>query len=418
MRRPAVAIVNWNGGDDLLDCLASIASQTLAAGEVVLVDNGSTDGSADAAAARHPTIARLDLPSNPGYGAAVNAAARATSGDPLVVLNPDVALHPEWLATVARAFEDDPTLGVAGTKLLFPDGLVQHAGGIVRRPLMLADHRRYRQPDDPAEQAPVDVDYVTGAALALRRQCLAETGGFDERYFLYFEETDLCWRAREAGWRVRYLPLAGAVHRESAVTHRDSPAYYRGYHTGRIRFALKHVAPAAFLGELVPAERARLASVVAVEELAGLRQAFLANAERLADDPLLGARSPELRPALADALGQLAERAIATAPTSLFAEPGPSPLRAVARVEPRPFRSRLAGVARLRTAWNWMSTRWYVAPILEQQNHLNAELVAAIERVEARLERLERREDVQASWLVELDRDLAALRRRLVDRPR
>jgi GT2 family glycosyltransferase len=418
MSRPAVVVVNWNGGADLLDCLASVAAQTLAAGEVVLVDNGSTDGSADAAAAAHPAVARLDLPSNPGYGAAVNAAAAATSGDPLVVLNPDVTLAPEWLETVASAFADDPGLGVAGAKLLFPDGLVQHAGGIVRRPLMLADHRGYRQPDDPAEQEPVDVDYVTGAALAIRRRCLAATGGFDEAYFLYFEETDLCWRAREAGWRVRYLPRARAVHRESAVTGRDSPGYYRGYHTGRIRFALTHLAPAAFLGELVPAERARLGSVVSVEELIGLREAFLANAERLADDPRLGARAPELRPALADALGQLAERAVATPPTSLRAEPRPSPLRASARVEPRPFRSRLAGVARLRTAWNWMSTRWYVAPILEQQNHLNAELVAAIERVEARLERLERREDVQASWLVELDRDLAALRRRLADRAR
>jgi GT2 family glycosyltransferase len=418
MRRPTVVVVNWNGGADLLDCLASVAAQTLEASEVLLVDNGSTDGSADAAAARHPTIARLDLPANPGYGAAVNAAASATSGDPLVVLNPDVTLAPEWLATVAPAFEDDPRLGVAGVKLLFPDGLVQHAGGILRRPLMLADHRRYRQPDDPTEQEPVDVDYVTGAALAIRRQCLVETGGFDERFFLYFEETDLCWRAREAGWRVRYVPRARAVHRESTVTVRDSPGYYRGYHTGRIRFALKHLAPAAVLGELVPAERARLGSVASVEELAGLRQAFLGNAERLADDPLLAARAPELRPALADALEQLAERAIATAPTSLTAEPRASPLRAAAHVEPRPFRSRLAGVARLRTAWNWMSTRWYVAPILEQQNRLNAELVAALERVEARLERLERREDVQASWLVELDRDLTALRRRLADRAR
>ena len=210
--KPTVAIVNWNGGTDLLTCLTSIATQTLPPAEIVLVDNGSTDGSADAALANHPDITRIDLPENPGYGAAANAAAKATKGDPIAILNPDVTLEPGWLQAVVDAFRSDEQLGVAGAKLLFPDGLVQHAGGTLRRPLMLADHRRYRQPDDPSEVDPIDVDYVTGAALALRRRALEQLGGFDEGFFLYFEETDLCWRAREAGWRVRYLPTARAVH--------------------------------------------------------------------------------------------------------------------------------------------------------------------------------------------------------------
>jgi GT2 family glycosyltransferase len=378
----AIAIVNWNGGPDLLDCLASIQAD-----EVVLVDNGSTDGSADAAMKRYPQTKRIDLPNNPGYGAAANAAGRATNGDPLVVVNPDVVLDATWLQTVTGAFESDPRLGVAGSKLLFPDGLVQHAGGIVRPPLMLADHRQYRQPDNSAESEPIDVDYVTGAALAIRRATFDQLGGFDEGFFLYYEETDFCRRARDGGWRVAYLPRARAVHRESSVTVRDSPEYYRQYHTGRIRYALKHVESAAFLGEIVPAERARLATVVAVEELAGLRQAFLANADALRSDALLGAKAPDLRPALTDALVQLAARAIATPPTSLHLP-----------TAPRPRPPGLAGVwRRLRG-----STRGS-----------RAELAAAVERIEARLEQLEKRDDVQASWLVELDRDLAALRRGL-----
>src|SRR5207302_7257086 len=120
---------------------------------------------------------------------------------------------------VAAAFARDDRLGVAGGKLLYPDDrTLQHAGGIVRRPLMLADHRRYGQPDDPTETDPIDVDYVTGAAIAIRRRALEQVGGLDEGFFLYFEETDLCQRARDAGWRVRYLPGATAVHRESAAT--------------------------------------------------------------------------------------------------------------------------------------------------------------------------------------------------------
>jgi GT2 family glycosyltransferase len=417
----AVAVVNWNGGADLLDCLAGLCAQRRPAAEIVLIDNGSTDGSADAATARYPGLRRIDRPDNPGYGAAANTAAAATRGDPLVVLNPDVVLDPDWLSVVVEAFEADHRLGVAGSKLLFPDGPVQHAGGLLHRPLMLADHRGYRQPDDGGESEPIDVEYVSGAAIGVRRAAFEAIGGFDERFFLYFEETDLCWRARAAGWRVRYLPRARGVHRESAVTVRESALYYQGYHRGRIRFALKHLAPSAFLGELVPAERARLATVVSFEELSGLRRAFAEHAALLSADadPLLGAGAPELRPALADALAQLAERAVATAPVGRPGAPSPSRLRGLAQVQPRPFRSAVPAVgpaiAAARAAFNWVSTRWYLAPILEQQNRLNAEVVEALERVEAQLDRLERQEEVQAAWLVEIDRDLMVVARRVAE---
>jgi GT2 family glycosyltransferase len=408
---PTVAIVNHNGGADLADCLASVRDQTLRPVEVVVVDNRSTDDSE-----RQVGGARLlRLEQNVGYGGGANAAAAATVGDPLVILNPDVSLRPDWLATVAAAFEADPRLGVAGSKLLYPDGrTVQHAGGIVRPPLMLADHRRYGQPDDPAETEPVDVDYVTGAALALRRAALAEVGGFDEGFFLYFEETDLCRRARDAGWHVRYLPRAAAIHRESAVVGRQSSSYYRHYHRGRLRYALKHLTPARFLVDFVPAERARLPTVVSPEELLGLRHAYVDHAcllERA--DPLLAAAQPELRPALAEALAALAERAVAAEPTGLLAAKPVDALSELARLEPRPFRSRLPGVATFRSAWNWMSTRWYVAPILDQQSDFNRLAAGALARVESRLSALEQRLVLQAALLAEIDRDLVALARRV-----
>jgi GT2 family glycosyltransferase len=373
----ACIVVNWNGGDDLAACLASLFVQTAAPDEVVLADNGSTDGSAAAAAARFPSVRRLDLPHNPGFGGAVNAAASTTSADLLVVLNPDVVLAPDWLATVASAFAADPRLGVAGAKLLFPDGRVQHAGGRVIRPLMLADHRHYGSADTADERDPIDVDYVTGAAIAIRRAAFAAVGGFDEHFFLYFEETDLCARVRAAGWRVRYLPLARAVHKESAVTGRESAAYYGNYHRGRIRYALKHVRAAGVLSELVPAERNRIDAVVSLDELAGLRHAFVDHAALLGgpDATDLAADQPELRPALAYALAGLAEHVVATVPSELRAPVGRS--------------GRLSALKDLAGA---------------------ARRLAELER---RVAALERRADIPSAWLVEIDRDLTALARRV-----
>lgn len=387
-------VVNYNGGADLGDCLAALERQTRAAREMVVVDNGSTDGSAERATLR--------LGRNAGFGGAANAGFAVTSGDPVVVVNPDVVLQEGWLERVGETFAADDRLGVAGGKLLYPDGAtIQHAGGIVRWPLMLADHRRYRQPDNDEEREPIDVDYVTGAAIAIRRRTWEQIGGFDEGFFLYFEETDLCQRARHAGWSVRYLPQAVGIHRESAVTGRESAAYYRHYHRGRLRFALKHQAPAAFLVDFVPAERARLGSVVSGDELLGLRAAYIEQACQLeGGDALLAAGQPELRPALADALAALAERAVTTEPTGMTGG------RPVATVQARPFASRLPGVAAMRTAWNWMSTRWYVEPIVEQQNAINHEIVEALGRIEARLA-------LQARLIGEIDRDLVALARRM-----
>lgn len=375
----AVVVVNWNGGRDLAACLEAVFTQSSPPAQVVLVDNGSTDGSADAAEAGFPSVRRLDLPHNPGFGAAVDAAAPTTTGDLLVVLNPDVVLAPDWLATVAAAFDADPYLGVAGSKLLFPDGRVQHAGGRLIRPLMLADHRYYGAADTADERDPIDVDYVTGAAIAIRRAAFEAVGGFDEHFFLYFEETDLCARARAAGWRVRYLPTARAVHRESAVTGRESAGYYRHYHHGRLRYALKHLRAAQVLSDLVPAERARIDAVVSLDELVGLRHAFIDHAARLADvtDSALAADQPELRPALAYALTGLAEHVLATVPSELRAPPAaPGGLHVLKTI---------VGAARRLTD------------------------------LERRVAALERRSDIPAAWLVELDRDLTALARRVAD---
>ncbi len=415
-----IVIVNWNGGRDLPDCLRSIAAQSSPPLETVLVDNSSTDGSVEVVEAEFPWVRVMRLPTNQGFGAAINIAAASIDAGFIAILNPDVVLDQTWIEVIDAAFALDPTVGIVGTKLLFPDGItIQHAGGMLRRPLMLADHRGYRQPDNPSDMAPVDVEYVTGAALVIRRECFEALRGFDDRFFLYFEETDLCARARGAGWIVRYLPQARGVHRESAVTERDSPAYFRAYHLGRVRFALKHVTPIEILSEFISAERERIGSVVSLDELTGLRHAFALHAASLATSESDGlARSDtRLRPILAMAFDDLARQSLVTIPSSFRDPPASTHLAERVEVRPEAFHSDfpVAGkaVVAVRTAWNWMSTRWYLAPILAQQNAINREIADRLEDVQSRLRQIDQRLDIQAGWLIEVDRDLRALQRRV-----
>ncbi|MDP2728498.1 MAG: glycosyltransferase, partial [Dehalococcoidia bacterium] len=134
-----------------------------------------------------------------------------------------------------------------------------------------------RQHDDGQWNELRDVDYVTGAAFATRRDVLDAIGAFDEGFHpAYFEDADLCFRARNAGYRVVYVPSAVIVHYESATTVRDSYAYYQAYHKGRLRFVLKHYSAAQIVEDFYPAEMAWLAEVQSSPERQALRQAYQA----------------------------------------------------------------------------------------------------------------------------------------------
>lgn len=432
MTSAAIIVVNHNSGGDLARCLGSLAVQDVTPDAIVVVDNRSTDGSLDRAIEAYPDVRFLARDVNDGFGAAANAGVLGSTGDPIVILNPDVELDPGWVEHATRCFVERSDLGVLGGKLLFGDrATVQHAGGIVRWPLCLADHRRYGLPDDPTETEYRDVDYVTGAAIAIRRTTFEQLGGFDERFFLYFEETDLCVRARAAGWAVEYDPALVGVHRESSAARRNSAFYYRNYHRGRIRFALRHHRVVDFITTFVPAERDRVTSVVPADELIGLRAAYLDGAAWLAEPATdgLAADAPEFRAALAADLRELASVALATVPPEHAA--GPVPSRPIAddlvetvtvapRVSPPgpPIVGRL--LARARHFYWWATGQWYLSTI-DQQNRHNARVLEAIHRLEVRLrdiearhdsvaDRQENRDDLLTSWLVEVDRELQDVR--------
>jgi GT2 family glycosyltransferase len=224
---PAVSAIaiNYEGGDSLLACLRSLAEQDVSL-DVLIVDNGSSDGSAERACAAFPDVRLVRPHENLGFAGAANLGASHAGAPLLLFLNPDVTLTPGCLAALLRALEE-PRSGVVG-----PATDVSASG-----------QREYGATIDPlgypvpllGPGAPL---YVPGCALATRADVFRELGGFDDRFFMFAEDVDYCWRALLAGWNVAVVPEALALH----VGGASAPGGYLaedGLRTTRFRVALR-----------------------------------------------------------------------------------------------------------------------------------------------------------------------------------
>lgn len=385
----AVYILNWNGRPYLAECLSALVAQTYRPFTVTLIDNGSTDGSLDFVRAHFPDVGILDNGRNLGFADGNNAALRKATAEVVALLNPDVVASPDWLARLVEALAEE-RVGIAGSKLWYPGGqTLQHAGGIIRRPQAMPDHYGVRERDEGQHDARRDVDYVIGGAVAIRREVIERIGLLDEGFFLYFEDADYCFRAREAGYRVVYAPAATAIHVESAVAVKGSFSYLVRFHAGRWRFLLKHFGAAELLTDTFPAETdwlervdlaERRAAALAYEQTVnGLAEVFVTR-ER---DGRAGL-SAEQRDAIRVGLLALRERA--------WALPGQitlSDLESKVEVREQPFHSDapVVGplVASFRTAWNNVAGRWHVLRLAAQQNDYNRELLTQVAAYEALL---------------------------------
>ncbi len=228
-----IVIVNWNGRRLLETCLPAVAAQTYASFEVVVMDNGSTDGSAEWLGEHFPQVGLIRNESNIGFCAANNQAFAATPAPYLAALNNDAAPDPQWLAELVRAMESDPRVGMCASKILCWDrrNIIDSAGIAPDRSGTFWQLRA-GEPDDPGESpVPREVFGPSGAAALYRRAMLDQVGGFDEDFFAYLEDADLAWRARMAGWKCLYVPTARVYHRHSATGGEGSP--FKGYHLGR-----------------------------------------------------------------------------------------------------------------------------------------------------------------------------------------
>jgi GT2 family glycosyltransferase len=241
-------VVNFNGGHDLCDCLRSLQSQTLRASEVIVVDNASTDQSLQNACSQFPAIIPIANSVNAGFAAGANQGAQAATGDVLLFLNPDVSLSPDCLHQVCLTHEQSP--GVVGLPLSIGADAEELYGCTIDR---LGYSTTLQGPGQPL--------YVAGAALATSRSIFEQLGGFDERYFMFVEDVDYCWRVLLSGFQV-------GISSEAYGTHRGGGVAPGGYvRSGRLettafRFVLRErnafatllkCAPMAWLAWLFPA---------------------------------------------------------------------------------------------------------------------------------------------------------------------
>jgi GT2 family glycosyltransferase len=218
-------ILNWNRRSDTLACLESLAALDEPGVDisVIVVDNGSSDGSVAAVASAFPSASILALPRNVGFSAGMNAGlelALRRGFDWSLVLNNDTIAEPGLLSALLGAFEPED-VGMAAPTVVYADdpGRVWPSAGW-RRGLTLA---AFDTTADPPSDEPYDVDWATACCLMVRREVWEKVGLFDDRYAFYYEDHDLCIRARSLGWRIRHVPRARIRHRVSASTGEGSP---------------------------------------------------------------------------------------------------------------------------------------------------------------------------------------------------
>jgi len=220
----AVVVLAWNGRDLTLDCLRSLAAVKTGNLHILLVDNGSSDDTVGAVRALGDTrVSVLENGANLGYAAGNNAGIRqalSDGADYILLLNNDTLVDPLFVDELLAAMNTDAAVGIAAPKIYFSDPRDQiwFAGGEVHLWRGTARHTGIREMDRGQYDTPHDIDYASGCALFARRAVFERAGLLDPAYQAYFEDTDLCLRARNAGFRIRFVPTAHVWHRISAST--------------------------------------------------------------------------------------------------------------------------------------------------------------------------------------------------------
>lgn len=228
--RVSVVIPVYNHLDHSLTCLRSIGAHPSAiAAEIIVVDDCSSDATAETL----PQIEGLRYQRNAenlGFIGACNAGAAAARGEYLVFLNNDTAVQPGWLDALIETFETQDRVGLVGAKLIYPDGRLQEAGGIVFNDGSGWNYGRFSDPTAPEHNYLREVDYCSGAAIAIRSELFAEFGGFDAHYApAYYEDTDLAMKVWARGLRVLYQPKAAVVHFEGVSSGTDTSSGIKAY---------------------------------------------------------------------------------------------------------------------------------------------------------------------------------------------
>ena len=250
-----VVVVSYNVAPLLATCLASVRAalgELDEPGEIVVVDNASTDASADLVAARFPDVRLVRNAANRGFGAACNQGA-SQAGEFVLFLNPDARLEPAALGALVGRLRATPAAAMAGPLVRFPGGAPQETRRRFPSPLTLLLEstpvqwrfpalpplRRYVCAGRPVAGAE-RVDWLSGACLLVRTEAFRAAGGFDPHFFMYFEETDLCRRLAALGWETWFEPAARCVHDHGRSAAQDLRSRDRNYFRSKFRYAARY----------------------------------------------------------------------------------------------------------------------------------------------------------------------------------
>ena len=254
--RLSVCIVNWNTREDVAECLSALqAAMAGLEAEVIVVDNASADGSADLVRERFGWARLIANSENLGYARGNNQAIEASAGDLALLLNPDTVMPPDGLRQLVAFAEEHPEAGAIGCRLVYPDGRVQQSCRSFPTPdIILYEYiglsrlfprsrvfGKYRMSwwdyGDVRE-----VDQPMGSCLLLRREALEQVGLMDEQFPIFFNEVDLCFRLKQAGWRILYTPEPSVVHKVGRSTRQVKLRMIIESHDSLLRFYRKHYA--------------------------------------------------------------------------------------------------------------------------------------------------------------------------------
>jgi GT2 family glycosyltransferase len=225
-RSAAVVIPSWNGRRWLDGCLESVLAQTRLPDEVIVVDNGSTDGTAAHVRERFPDVRVVELGRNTGFAGGANAGFRTAGTEVVALANQDVRLQPDWLERTCRALDGAPRAASVATKMLdlADPSLLYDTGDILRRDGVCEQRGRFER-DDGRFDEPGEVFGACAGAALYRRDAVLSLGGFEERFFLYLEDADLALRLRLAGWTCVYEPAVALHAGEGSGTPPERPVH-------------------------------------------------------------------------------------------------------------------------------------------------------------------------------------------------
>jgi GT2 family glycosyltransferase len=284
-----IVIVNYRSYDELSRCLASLESTRAEFGTLVVVDHESDLRAASRIMRGFPWIQLVERSTNEGFATGVNIGVRATRAPFVLLVNPDCVMKPGAITALRQAALDRPRVGIIGPRIFNADGTVQGSArrfpslttGIAGRSSWLTRRfpnnplSRHNLPALDGSSEPLEVDWVSGACMLVRRDVFFSVNGMDERFFLYWEDADFCFRAAERGWRTLYLPTASVEHvggassihvyRESlAAFHRSAFLFFRTHAKGpsRLLQPIVFVLLQARLRLMLHLHRQRLASSV------------------------------------------------------------------------------------------------------------------------------------------------------------